>query len=328
MATPAFLITIDTEGDNAWSMPRHPTTENAKYLGRFQSLCEAHQLKPTWLTDWEMANDGAFVELALDGIRTKTAEVGMHLHAWSQPPFDTTLTEADWRHCTYLIEYPESAMRDKVRALTSKLAETFDVPMTSHRAGRWALDERYARILVDEGYMVDCSVTPHVTWTGHAGSPHGTGGSDYTSFPEDEYFVSLDDISRVGSSPLLEIPMTVMKAADGALMKSARTFTRGTPLERIVNRCRPGVEWLRPTGRNLQSMLAIVERALAERRPYVEFMLHSSEFMPGGSPTFQTSESIERLYAYLNELFSAVTGRFAGMTLSEYRRRTYPEKGV
>lgn len=322
MSTPAFLITIDTEGDNAWSMPRNPSTRNARYLSRFQSLCEAHGLKPTWLTDWEMANDGAFVELGLDAIERGAAEVGMHLHAWSQPPFDTTLTDADWSHGTYLIEYPEPVMRDKVRTLTSKLTETFGVPIVSHRAGRWAFDERYARVLVDEGYLVDCSVTPHVTWEGHAGSPNGNGGSDYRGFPEHEYFVSLDDIARAGSSPLLELPMTIMKATDGTIMRSARKAASRTGLARLANRVRPAVEWMRPSGGNLRSMIGMVERALAERRPYVEFMLHSSEFMPGGSPTFQTPESIERLYADLDQLFASVAGRFTGMTLSEYREQT------
>ena len=36
----------------------------------------------------------------------------------------------------------------------------FGEKMTSHRAGRWAFDSRYARLLVEHGYLVDCSVTP------------------------------------------------------------------------------------------------------------------------------------------------------------------------
>ncbi len=36
--TPRFLITIDTEGDNLWSLPREITTSNAKFLPRFQNL--------------------------------------------------------------------------------------------------------------------------------------------------------------------------------------------------------------------------------------------------------------------------------------------------
>ena len=40
-----FLITIDTEGDNLWNVSdihQDITTENAKYLFRFQELCEKY----------------------------------------------------------------------------------------------------------------------------------------------------------------------------------------------------------------------------------------------------------------------------------------------
>lgn len=37
-----FIITVDTEGDNLWEYKKGTPigTENAKYLPRFQSLCE------------------------------------------------------------------------------------------------------------------------------------------------------------------------------------------------------------------------------------------------------------------------------------------------
>ena len=51
-------------------------------------------------------------------------------------------------------------------------------------------------------------------------------------------------------------------------------------------------------------MLAILHRAREERWPCVQFALHSSELMPGGSPTFRTEDSIERLYEDLEALFA------------------------
>ncbi len=64
----ALLITIDTEGDDVWSRPREPGVENARYLPRFQRLCESHGFKPTYLTNWEMAGNGTFVEFAADAL--------------------------------------------------------------------------------------------------------------------------------------------------------------------------------------------------------------------------------------------------------------------
>ena len=55
MKKPAFIITIDTEGDNLWQNHRVIKTENARYLARFQALCERFGFKPVWLTNYEMA---------------------------------------------------------------------------------------------------------------------------------------------------------------------------------------------------------------------------------------------------------------------------------
>ena len=55
-----FLITIDTESDNQWDYDNPISTENAKFLPRFQELCERYKFKPTWLTNYEMANDDFF----------------------------------------------------------------------------------------------------------------------------------------------------------------------------------------------------------------------------------------------------------------------------
>jgi hypothetical protein len=62
----------------------------------------------------------------------------------------------------------------------------------------------------------------------------------------------------------------------------------------------------------------IVERVLAERLGHAEFMLHSSELMPGGSPTFPDAASIEKLYEDIEALFRGLRGRFRGQTLSEF----------
>ncbi len=63
-AAPPLLITIDTEGDNQWGRPRSITTKNARFLPRFQELCSRHGLKPTYLTNYEMAVCPDFISFA------------------------------------------------------------------------------------------------------------------------------------------------------------------------------------------------------------------------------------------------------------------------
>ncbi len=317
-AGPSFIITIDTEGDDLWSCPRTITTRNSAYLPRFQSLCERHGLAPTWLVNWEMARCPVFLEFARDVQRRATGEIGAHLHAWNSPPI-VPLTDDDYRHQPYLVEYPDHVLREKLRVLDGELRDSFASRIRSHRAGRWAMDGRYARALVELGYDIDCSVTPHVSWRRYKGAPQGSGGSDYRDFPEEAYWIDLDDLSRPGSSPLLEVPLTVVYHRNAILEGLRRRFDEATLVRRALERIAPSRSWLRPSGRNLSDLLDILERAQTENRRYVELILHSSELMPGGSPYFPDAASIERLYDDLQALFEAARNAgFVGRTLSAH----------
>jgi hypothetical protein len=317
----ALLITIDVEGDNAWSGPREISTRNAGFLPRFQELCEKFKFVPTYLTNCEMASDASYVEFAKSAIGSGNAEIGMHLHAWNSPP-EFSLTGADHRHSPYLIEFPEDIMRRKVEYMTRLLEDVFSIGLVSHRAGRWALNGYYIRLLAEFGYKVDCSVTPHIDWRANPGAPTGSGGSNYRDFPERHYWICDDDISRPADpadSELLEIPMTIVDDCPPALAQLSRSALPFSDLpQRIMRRLWP-LEWMRPNGCNLQSMLRILDRAKRERWPYVEFMLHSSELMPGGSPTFPDEASVERLYEDLAALFEHAHRGFRGQTLAAFR---------
>jgi hypothetical protein len=313
-----FLITVDAELDNGWSAPSEPTTENSAYVPRFQELCERYGLKPTYLTNYEMAIDGRFIDFARDMLERDTGEVGMHLHAWNSPPTDHQLTDRDHAYVPYLIEYPTTAMRDKVAFMTDLLSETFDQAPTSHRAGRWAMDERYFRLLDEFGYRADCSVTPYVSWAAHRGTPTGVRGTDYRRFPSVPYRLNPD---RPGvpdeAGSLIEVPMTVEAPLPTLTRLLPSAAFRSSLVSRVHGKLLPS-RWLRPGDGNLASMLSIVERTDSKPTTHLEFMIHSSEMMPGGSPRFMTKESIERLYEDLEALFAAASTRTVGMTVTEY----------
>lgn len=314
---PRFLITIDTEGDNLWGRPKKVTTENVGFLPRFQALCESWGFKPTYLVDYDAARSAVFIEFGKEVLRRGTAEIGMHLHAWSTPP-GYHLTQDDVVHHPYLIEYPEPVIVDKVAFMTDLLGETFGVAIRSHRAGRWAFNRVYAEALLAEGYRVDCSVTPGLSWQAHRGHPRGSGGSDYRQFPSRAYFIDLDDISRPGQSDLLEIPMTIMPCPFELVNRIRETSAERSVLRRAIDRFFPPHTWFRPKTDNLHRMLSVLSHVAKRSLDYVEFMLHSSELMPGGSPSFPDEAASEKLYQNLNVLFDAAAGRFQGSTLSEY----------
>jgi hypothetical protein len=263
-----------------------------------------------------MASDAAYVAFAHDALARSTAEIGAHVHAWNLPPLQP-LTHNDFSAAPYLIEYPRYIQRQKLDYLTGLLEDTFQIKMRSHRAGRWAFDAFYASNLLELGYQIDCSVTPGVDWRASKGDPSGSGGTDYRLFPRYHYRLAEDDIAKPGSSALLEVPVTIMDTAPEPIRRVIGSGSSRSLWRRALRRLWP-LRWLRPNGRNLASMCAILDQAREEHWPYVEFMMHSSELMPGGSPGFQTPKSVEKLYADLDILFEMAEQGFKGMTLSEF----------
>ena len=319
MAIPKFVVTIDAEGDDIWARHATVTTENARYLPRFQNLCRDHGFKPTYLTNHDMAVDPRFQEFGRTVLRSGEGEIGLHVHPWNSPPLDPAGPEARGDH-VYLFELSDEFLHAKVDYLTGLLRDIFDVQPTSHRAGRWGFDERVARVVVEAGYRVDCSVTPGISWKRHRGAADGDGGTDYTAFSNEPYFVDLADIRRPGSSPLLEVPVTIRPNYPPLIRKVHRAF-RHRRIGKLIRRFGgPPSSWLRPNGKNLDAMLSVVDWAVDSGLPVIEFTLHSSELMPGASPTFRTAEQIEILYTHLEKLFAHAGARGArGETLSGFR---------
>lgn len=317
---PAFLITVDTECDDAWACSRKVTTRNAAFLPRFQAVCERFGFTPTYFTTYEMAISPVFREFGQDLLSRGTAEIGMHVHAWDSPPI-VPLTCDDAAYHPYLIEYPESVMRDKIAFLTDLLEDAFSTKMLSHRAGRWGFNEVYARLLIKRGYLADCSVTPLHSWKQHPGDPAQDGGSDYSHFPLLPYFVDLDDISRPGNSPLLEIPVTAMELRSPALRTLQRKLPNRSLANRALNRAFPPRCLLALTGRNIPLMIRVLEKSVQAGRPCVQFALHSSNLMPNGSPFFPEESDVEALYDDLHRLFSVAARHLRPATVTQFHRQ-------
>ena len=300
-----FIITIDTEGDNLWDWkPGNViTTENALYLKRFQNLANKYAFKPVWLSNYEMIADDRYVEFITEVEDDNTGELGMHLHAWSTPPdfaLDYSQTGAP-----YLIEYPTNIMEEKICNMTSFIKERTGITPISHRSGRWAMDDRYFELLAKYGYKIDCSVTPHRNWSTEVGQSMRSVGVDYSNYQEIPYFYK----------EILEVPVSIRKTNHFFLP------TRLT-LRKIVGATYRAIKgeivWLRPTGSNLNQMLWLINHINNSDADYIMFMLHSSEMMPGGSPTFKTEADIEKMYSDVENVFSVASKKFEGCTLREY----------
>lgn len=299
-----FIITIDTESDNQWNIEHSQTTENARFIPRFQSLSEEYGFKPVYLIDYSMANDAFLVDYLKGKSKRHLCEIGMHLHAWDTPPkhdIDRSTTERP-----YLIEYPNHIMDAKIKSMTELLTYKFEQSIVSHRAGRWAINNDYIQLLYRYGYRVDCSVTPGVNWYKQSGA----------SLPGPNYCNEERGIHRLGCEPkMLEIPMTIRKMHSASLRMKDGILPLGKDIiKNILGR----KIWLRPALFSYEDLLKLIHVVENENEEYLEFMMHSSELMPGGSPYYESEEAIEEMYRGLSLLFDYISKKgYVGTTLAE-----------
>lgn len=306
-----FIVTIDTEGDNLWDWKDddYIKTENVKYLQRFQDLCENYDFKPVWLSNWEMINDNSFVDFICKNLDKKTCELGMHLHAWNTPPY-YKLPQNEKSGAPYLIEYPKEIMEQKIASITERMKQQFGFVPASHRAGRWAMNQDYFELLYKYGYKIDCSITPGKSWVSSLGQTPGFVGPDYTNENKKEHVIG----------KIVEIPVTVEHthkifiSSQKSLKSNLKSFVYGLKGKNV---------WLRPDRDNLDELFWLVQKNEIAESKYLMFMIHSSELMPGGNPTFRNEEEIEHLYKSLDVLFKRIANTYYGVTLEQYVKGSF-----
>lgn len=315
-----FIITVDTEADNQWQRPTELTLDNIAALPRFQALCQAFGFPPTYVVTHEVASDAASAAILRPWAEAGTAEIGAHLHPWSNPPYAADIA---WERSVHRFpsELSDGELRAKLTELTEAVGRAFGRRPTTYRAGRWGFDVRHITLLTALGYTADCSVTPHVSWETTAG---GTGGGpDFRTAPVRPYWLG-DDVLRPAAAPtgLLEVPMTILCTAPWVRESwpPARWRYPGNRLGRLGRAafCRP--RWLRVFPETTAEELQAVYRAARRNRlPFLQFMIHSSELLPGSSPYAKNKEQVEHTYGVLTAFFSFLQHEgISGTTVADF----------
>jgi len=159
-------------------------------------------------------------------------------------------------------------------------------------------------------------VSPGLDWRETPGDPRGKGGPDYRSFPDRPYF--LEPFRYFGAGER----RPARGADDDTLVRSVPERAVGVRvplLRQTANRVvSPALNHLCPAESRLRGMLRAARGARAAGADHAEFTLHSSELMPGGSPSFRDEADIACLYEDLEILFDELSGWCRGMTLNEF----------
>lgn len=317
-----FIITVDVEADNQWQRPSTLAVENIKFLPRFQALCAKYNFPPTYFVTYEVATDQNCAAI-LKEFQKQGAEIAAHLHPWSTPPF---IEPSTWElaHHRFPSELPLVELAAKLKVLTEALSKNFGQTPTSFRAGRWGINGVLLKLLVEQHYLVDASITPKVSWDKHRGQTSASGGPDFRQAPSQPYYPDYQNILASGSADILEVPMTILytglfKNEKNILAKNFASWPDGL-LKKIANRILFRQKWLRIFHNSKKSDWQNIYRsALANNLPILQFMIHSSELMPGASPYAKTEAAVDFIYQQLEEMFKFFTANnLSGKTLTSF----------
>ena len=306
MTTVYFLLTIDTEEDNAWNLDFRPhtdvTVENIQHLLPFQQFCNEIGLRPTYLIDYPVAVDQTASAILRQLFKEGQCEIGTHVHPWCNPPY----TEERNHRNSYLNNLPPELQYDKLRVLTETIEERIGTRPVSYRAGRYGFDHSTVPVLEALNYVVDSSVVP----LRNNKNPDEPSFTKVSLLP---YHLNRKNVCQPGDSPIVEIPITVdfTRKIPGWLKQAYPTLP-DIGIRRIL-RILFGIEmaWLRPSYASLVAMQRLAEVVIASGIPILNMMFHSSELMPGGSPYNKTSEDVEQFLTKIKSLIAYLSERYA-----------------
>lgn len=300
---PLLLLTIDVEEDMpGWVVQEPLSVANVQALLRLAELCRDLGVRPTYLCTYPVATRPESRAVLRELSERGDCEIGSHLHAWNTPPFAGVPGRAgDERRVAYFqFELGRERFRSKLETLHAAVASVTATPPVSFRAGRFGIDAATLEELCAFGYLVDSSVTPLDTHV-HLGGP------DFRGAPQEPYHPSRRDVTRRGSLPILEIPVSVGPTrrlpafVQRALVRlPARAHVRGLLSRDFLNLVE--FAWLYPPRFELDPMRRTAGALVRSGVPMLNVFLHSSELQPGASGRADTPEQVEASFQRLRLL--------------------------
>jgi hypothetical protein len=299
-----IIVTVDVECDKS---PTWYTQYPLRFKGVLdgipnilQPIFEKYRIYPTYLLSPEIIANPDCRDIFK---RIPNCELGSHLHGDYIVPKIRTWEFGGTRTDDMQWEYTPELEREKLAVLTQMFVQQFGYAPVSFRAGRFGIGHYTGRWLIELGYKVDTSVTPHITWT----SIKGDKFPDFQEFPETPYRVSrTGDIWQPGLSDFLEVPVTIIKS---------KTSSDTKCMEPI---------WFRPWYSNKKTLLDIIKNVGSEPpangndRPLV-MMFHNVEVIPGASPYPQNDDQVRQYVESISEAFNYANQMgFRACTLSQY----------
>jgi hypothetical protein len=299
-----FIVTVDTESDDAWATPKIIKLDNLKAIPRFQELCENYHVIPTYLITYECANREEAIKILKPLSDSGRCEIGHHLHVWTTPPFSKdngSDVDLDWIHA-YQSELPDTLFYKKAETLRLEIENNYGVSPSSHRAGRWGIDKRTIKWLMDNNFLVDTSVLPLTDYSKLIGKSKTGPNFFYESFDAKK----LSD----GDKELWEIPVTV-NSSPIVIIEILKFAVRSKLISehnayKIFRKFGGGTKLTPSLDFKLEKYLKTIRKESNKAGRIINFSLHSTEISLGHSPITRTLEGYKYFWSVLENSFKLI----------------------
>ena len=291
---PVFLVFVDTEEEFDWFAPQSRDNVSVTHV---PALVEAQKrladggAHPLYLVDWPIAGDDRARDLLGGLARSGSADIGLHLHPWVNPPF----REDAHGYNSFAGNLPPALEQQKVRALRDFVAERFDMTPTAYRAGRYGVGPNTAAILEQAGLRVDCSARSSFSY-------RAQGGPDFSEHGNTPWWCG-------PTRRLIEIPLGV--AHLGALRHHAPAWLMHADdgaLRGLASRLRL---WSRvpltPEGTSVAEAVRAVDHLVRVNTPILSFSFHSPSVQPGHTPYVKNAADLRQFWLWWDAVFDRLT---------------------
>ncbi len=301
-----LVISLDVEEEGLFSglYSRTPEVTNVAELSRLDFIPRDFGLPLTLLVSYQVARDPAACEILARWRDRHRAEIGVHLHPWSTPPFpEMTLPEPVPPE-----QVPLALLRDKLTNQIEQIRGSLGVQPTSFRAGRFAVGPKMLGLLPEFGFKVDSSIVPLTL----------KGGEDYFLAPADPFRIA----PAAGEPALLEAPLTLVPLISSlpwALAWLAARFPGATGRRLLSSFKYVGAAGIQPAWFSLPHMRLAASLHRHRDGRVLTMFFHSSELKPGASRLFPNEAAVAGFVAKIRTFLDWLvrSGPVEGVTLSE-----------
>lgn len=285
-------LVVDAEESFDWRAPVRGTaytTSGMRNVRDLHRITSVHGVVPAHLLTYPLLEDPGVVSLLRDQVERGLCILGLQMHTWVTPPFDTDVGA----QYSFSGNLRANLEEQKLIALKARFVECFGYEPVVYRSGRYGLSGQTATLLEKHGFIIDTSVAPRTT-----AEPEG--GPDYSEFDYGLFWFG-------ERRNLLEMPLCRSVVGWGGL--PAQTLYRSAVTSWAPRSDIPGVLarsrcieriTLSPEGNDLMAMRRLVRGLCARGQTVLALSFHSSSLEIGGSPYVTSKAELHEFYDRLS----------------------------